>query len=173
MLTQKELKRRVHYNPETGMFTWKVPNERAKVGDFIKYKDSNGYIWVSLSNKRYRVHRLAVLYMKGYFPEHTVDHKDRVRHHNWWDNLREATQQCQNRNKGNQCNNTSGVKGVSFCNYYNKWRVVLKINGKQVYGQYFLSFNEAVCHRLAAEQCVDWDGCDSTSPAYKYIQNNI
>jgi len=31
----------------------------------------------------------------------------------------------------------------------------------------------AVCARLAAEQCLDWERCDSNSPAYQYVQNNI
>lgn len=31
----------------------------------------------------------------------------------------------------------------------------------------------AVCARLAGEQCLDWEGCDSNSPAYKYVKENI
>ncbi len=34
-------------------------------------------------------------------------------------------------------------------------------------------FTEAVAHRLAAEQALDWSGCDSSSPAYQYMQNYI
>jgi len=29
---------------------------------------------------------------------------------------------------------------------------------------------EAVAHRLAGEQALEWEGCDSSSDAYKYIQ---
>lgn len=37
----------------------------------------------------------------------------------------------------------------------------------------FDDFTEAVAHRLAAEQCLDWDGCDSTSPAYLYMKEYL
>lgn len=37
---------------------------------------------------------------KGYWPRMTIDHKDRIRHHDWIENLKEATmsEQAQNRN---------------------------------------------------------------------------
>ena len=30
-------------------------------------------------------------------------------------------------------------------------------------------FIEAVAHRLAGEQAINWSGCDSTSPAYLFM----
>ena len=40
----------------------------------------------------------------------------------------------------------------------------------------FTDFIEAVAHRLAAEQYLDWPNCNSTTPAYlhmqKYLNNN-
>lgn len=46
----------------------------------------------------------------------------------------------------------------------------------QKYLHKILNYNpndEAVCHRLAAEQCVNWPGCDSSSPAYQYVQKML
>ena len=31
----------------------------------------------------------------------------------------------------------------------------------------------AVCHRLAAEQAESWSGCDSASPAFVFVKENI
>lgn len=75
-----------------------------------------------------KAHRLAWLYIHGYFPEYGIDHKDRVTYHNWIDNLREATQQCNMRNTANSKNNTSGIKGVSFNKKRNKWSAYIMVN---------------------------------------------
>ena len=37
----------------------------------------------------------------------------------------------------------------------------------------YKNFDEAVCHRLAAEQCLVWDGCDNSSTAYQYVQKML
>ena len=34
-------------------------------------------------------------------------------------------------------------------------------------------FDEAVCHRIAIEQCLGWSGCDSSSPAYRYVRGLV
>ncbi|MDP8268225.1 MAG: hypothetical protein P9L97_05800 [Candidatus Tenebribacter davisii] len=39
-------------------------------------------------------------------------------------------------------------------------------------GQY-REFGNAVCARLAGEQCVDWDKSDLNSPAHKWVKENI
>ena len=37
-----------------------------------------------------------------------------------------------------------------------------------------LSFDDdAVCARLAAEQCLNWEGCDSNSSAYQFVKKYI
>lgn len=176
-ITQKELKRQLHYDPVTGIFTRKVSNTNCvKIGDVAGSKNCQGYIDIWINNKPYRAHRLAWLYMYGYWPENTIDHKDnnpKHKHHNWISNLREASYQCQQRNQKNGKNNTSGIKGVCWSNKTKRWRVVIGINKKQHYLGVFKTFDEAVCHRLAAEQCLGWGNCDSNSSAYQYIKENI
>ena len=36
---------------------------------------------------------------------------------------------------------------------------------------YYQSFNEAVCARLAGEQCLEYNIYDSNSTAFQYVQN--
>lgn len=36
-----------------------------------------------------------------------------------------------------------------------------------------VDFDEAVCYRLAAEQCLNWSGCYDNSSACKYVKENI
>lgn len=99
----------------------------------------------------YYAHRLAWFYYYGYWPENKIDHRDQIKHHNWILNLREASDQCNQRNTGNRKDNKSGVKGVTWSNANNKWKVEIRINNKGKFLGYFVNFVEAVCTRLAAE----------------------
>lgn len=162
------------YNPWNGLFYWKIKSAFAiNIGDIAGTKNKKGYIEISIDYNKRLAHRLAWFYIKGYMPENTIDHKDRIKHHNWWSNLREASIQCQNRNQGNRKDNISGVKGVNWNKSNSKWIVQMSINSKKKFFGYHYDFDEAVCHRLAAEQCINWTGCDSCSPAYKYVTENI
>ncbi|MCP4373526.1 MAG: hypothetical protein GY797_36295 [Deltaproteobacteria bacterium] len=49
----------------------------------------------------------------------------------------------------------------------------LCINGINKYLGTYNNFDNAVCARLAGEQCVNWSGCDSNSPAFKYVKGHI
>jgi len=47
MITQQELKELLHYNPETGIFTWKVSTaRRVSSGDVAGTKRKDGYIQI-------------------------------------------------------------------------------------------------------------------------------
>jgi len=163
MLTQSELKEKLSYDRSTGVFVWR---ENAKVAGYI---NAQGYIYIGFNNVVYLAHRLAWLYIKGYFPEGCLDHIDRNPKNNRIDNLREASRMCNMRNTGNHKNNTSGIKGVLFYKRDANWQSTICVNRKKYHLGYFDDFDEAVAHRLAAEQCFNWAGCNSSSPAYKYI----
>ena len=173
MLTQSRMKELLNYDPETGVFLWKVStNGRIKVGD-VAGSDSKGYIQIMIDYKNYKAHRLAWLYEYGYFPEHGLDHEDRDKSNNWIDNLREASQQCNLRNTGNRNDNTSGVKGVCFHKAAQKWHAQIYLDRGCYHLGLFTDFTEAVAHRLAAEQCLNWSTCDSSSPAYRHMQKYL
>lgn len=172
-VTYKRLHDVLDYNKRTGLFHWKIPRKCVKSGSVAgsKSKDSK-YIGIRVDDKLYKAHRLAWFYEKGYFPEHGLDHKDRVRHHNWIDNLREATQQCNLRNIGNPKSNTSGVKGVTFDKVNNKWTAQISINRKHKNMGRFIKFSDAVEARWGAEKKYNFPNCCTTSPAYEYLKNN-
>lgn len=172
-LTQKRLKEVLNYDPLTGVFTWfKNRSSRARAGGVAGYK-SNGYLKIRIDSGQYYAHRLAWLYIHGYLPENDMDHIDRIKYHNWIDNLRETSRSCNMRNTINRKDNISGVKGVSWNKETNKWRVQISVNSHNKNIGHFKSFDNAVCARLIAEQCLNWSGCDSNSPAYKYVNENI
>jgi len=172
-ITQTQLKKLLHYNLLTGIFIWKInPRYDIKKGG-IAGTNKDGYIIIKIKGKQYRAHRLAWLWVKGYFPEGLVEHKNQIKHHNWWSNLRLVSTQCNARNCGNPINNTSGVKGVYWNKKVNKWQAYIKINQINKTLGVHKKFHNAVCARLAAEQCVEWSGCDDNSPSYQYVQRML
>lgn len=171
-LTQKRLKEVLDYDPKTGVFIWKQSGSgRRKT--LVAGCKHNGYIRIKIDDNKYSAHRLAWLYTYGYLPEYRLDHKDRIRDHNWIDNLREASNQCNMRNCGNPKDNTSGVKGISLDKRDGKWQAYIIVNQKHCHLGCYKSFDEAVCARLAGEQAYNWESCDSSSPAYKYVKKYI
>jgi len=169
MLTQKRLKELLNYDPETGIFVWKVSVSNVKVGD-IAGTDCNGYVSIRADSKLYLAHRLAWLYEYGYFPENFLDHEDRNKSNNRSANLREVSNQCNARNTGNRKDNTSGVKGICFDKAAQKWVAKIYLDSGCYHLGYFTDFTEAVATRVAAEQCLNWSNCDSSSPAYRHMQ---
>ena len=166
MITQKRLHEQLTYNHLTGIFT------NIQAGK-IAGSDHDGYIRIGIDCNQYLAHHLAWLSYYGVFPENDIDHKDQVRHHNWILNLREASKMCNARNTGNKCTNTSGVKGVYWNTKEQKWKSTIGINFKIKGLGTYSDFEEAVCARLAGEQCLNWEGCDNNNPAYQYVKEML
>lgn len=126
-----------------------------------------------IDGKKYLAHRLIWMWKEGYFPEHQIDHIDRNKSNNKWNNLRHISSSCNARNVGVRQTNKSGITGVCWAKKVGKWKSYVRLNNKLKNLGDFFDFDEAVCHRLAAEQCVNWSGCDDNSPAYQYVQKML
>ena len=75
-LTQAQLKDLLTYNPDTGVFTWRVQRRGcAKAGDAAGTWAKSGYVIISVNGLDYLAHRLAWLYVHGEWPPETIDHK--------------------------------------------------------------------------------------------------
>lgn len=132
-LTSETLKELLHYNPETGVFTWAMnAGQRAQVGRIAGSRTPSGYIKISLSRKLYAAHRLAWLYMTGSWPENEIDHIDNNPSNNVFSNLRAATKSQNAQNRSNRRGTTSKYKGVSFDSQHQKWvaQIWIKEAGK-------------------------------------------
>jgi hypothetical protein len=151
MISQAELKEYLHYCPETGVFTWKKnrPNG-VKVGDKAGVNRS-GYLVFSLKNKQRIAHRMAFLYMEGRLPKNYIDHINGDKADNRWQNLREATNSENQRNRLGTGSNT-GVKNVTFVPKRNKFQVSLKVEGKEKFIGYFDDIELAELAAIAARE---------------------
>lgn len=115
------------------------------------------------------MHRIVWLYHHGYLPENGLDHINRNVTDNRISNLREIAQSCNVKNAKQRSDNRSGVRGVSWMRRDSLWVSQIKGPGKSLYLGRYEDFDEAVCSRLAAEQCLGWENCDSQSPAAQYV----
>ena len=172
-LTQERVRELFDLDYETGVLRWRVNRRRARMGDIAGNSVGGGYYQVQIDYNAHLLHRVIFLYAFGYLPEHQVDHISRDRLDNRPCNLREVTPQCNIRNTGLRSDNKSGVKGVSWRQSRKRWQVRIRNNSKPMHLGFYEDFTEAVAHRLAAEQALDWAGCDSNSSAFLYMQNYL
>lgn len=150
-LTASYLRSILHYDKETGIFTWRtrppghfktsrahlIRNARfagAKAGHLC---ESHGYVQIRIDKKLYLAHRLAWLYMTGEWPAAQIDHINCDKLDNRFCNLRQATNAENIRNSRKPSTNTSGLKGVSWHKPNNKWRVQISANGSKRHLGYF------------------------------------
>ena len=146
-----ELMSALHYDADTGLFTWKEPRKNhVDKGDIAGTPNSNGYINIGFMGKVIRAHRLAWMFVYGAWPNNTIDHKNGNRADNRIANLRECTHGENMMNTGSYKNNTSGFKGVYLRGNGKKWRACISVNGKQIsLGNYQKISQASSAYRLA------------------------
>ena len=151
-MNQKELKEKLNYNKDTGIFTWKYnASSRVKIGDKAGSKNKEGYIKICINNKAYSAHRLAWLYEYGNFPKNYTDHINGIKDDNKICNLRDVTPRESAKNKSIKSTNTSGHVGVSLYKSSGKWKAQICIKGKQTNLGYFDLIEDAIKCRKKAE----------------------
>jgi len=144
MITQQELKEFLHYDQDTGIFTWIKRAARCiKIGDVAGTKHPDGYVCITLSGKRYLAHRLCWLYVYGEVPENQIDHINCIRNDNRICNLRKATKAENSYNQKLRKNNTSGVKGATWSKKDKKWHAQFNFNNKIIFVGQFKNLQDA------------------------------
>jgi hypothetical protein len=119
MLTADRLRELLHYEPGTGVFTWRVSRGSCRIGDKVR-----------IDRGLYYAHRLAWLYMTGEWPAHQIDHINGVPGDDRWANLRPATNAQNNANGSRRVTNKSGFKGVWWHKQCRKWVAAIMVNGR-------------------------------------------
>lgn len=168
MITYDEAKKLFNY--KDGKLYWaRDVNKAVKAGALAGGFDPTvGYWRIKYKYIFYYRHRLIYLLHHGYFPENFIDHINQNKVDDRIENLREVSAQCNQRNCGNPINNKSGVKGVCWHKNLKIWQANVRVNDKGKWLGNYKDFDEAVLARYAGEQCLNWRGCDSNSPARKY-----
>lgn len=136
-LTAAQLRELLHYDPSTGIFTWRVAPANNTPAGSVAGADCDGYRLIRVAGGRYRAHRLAWLYMTGEWPSCQVDHRDTDRSNNRWGNLRLATTSQNKANMGKRADNTSGFKGVRWYPPTKRWVAAIGFQGTRKTIGYF------------------------------------
>lgn len=99
-----------HFKTEKIYNIWKA----ICLGKIAGGLSSSGYYRCKLDGKNYLCHRLAFVYLTGFWPIGQVDHISGDRSNNSWSNLRDVSRSVNQRNQKKYSNNTTGVTGVYF-----------------------------------------------------------
>ena len=152
MITQERLKEVLHYDPNTGIFTWLTSTSNShKIGDVAGGITHSGYYRISISNKLYYAHRLAWLYMYGELPKGSIDHINRATGDNRIENLRDVDHKINMKNTKRREDNTSGATGVRLHKRSGKWTARIYVNGKEIHLGYYTDKAKAIAKRRMAE----------------------
>ncbi len=147
-LTVERLREVLDYDATTGVFTWRVRlSSNATSGSVAGTIYANGRRYITIERKRHFASRLAWLYVHGEWPDGQVDHRNRERDDNSFDNLRLATSQQNMANRGVSKRNRLGVKGVGISTLRvrspQRYRARIRVNDKLIHLGYFSTPTEA------------------------------
>lgn len=141
-LTVERLRYLLTYDRETGLFTRLVTvTNRTKAGSIAGSKTWNGYVIIGIDGVNYQAHRLAWLWVHGRWPVEMIDHINRVRDDNRFENLREADRTLNARN----------VRSVGYhIDKYGRFRVGITVRHRSIYLGTYSTAEEARAVYLAA-----------------------
>ena len=130
LITAEEARNLFAYDPVTGSLTRRVTvSNNARAGQIITCRNSAGYRVVRAFGRLYRTSRIIWLMQTGAWPPHEVDHRDRDKANEAWENLRSATRPQNQANTEPSAANTSGYKGVYFSRPRGCWLAQIRVLG--------------------------------------------
>jgi hypothetical protein len=138
-----------YYNPSTGIFVAR------KSGHQIGTKTTNftNYLKLNIGGETHLAHRVAHFIMSGKDTDLLVDHIDGNIRNNAIANLRLATNAENSQNRNPKLNGSgSCIPGVTF--YKQKWRVMLRKDGKLQFFGYFKTQQEAEAHAIQTRRAI-------------------
>lgn len=165
-ITAEELRSRVSYDATTGVFRWRESRHRTRIGVEFGSWDLYGYKTVRISDKSYKLHRLAWLYVHGVWPRGDIDHINGIRHDNRIDNLRDVPRavNLQNQRKLRGRNTATGLMGVSLSRCGRFFLASIHVDDKKISLGSYVTAEEAHAVYLLAKRKFHPD-CPIFAPA--------
>lgn len=142
-LTADRLREQLDYDPETGIFKWKISKRCVAIGDIAGTDTERGYRLICIDGKRHYEHRLAWLHYYGNAPVDQIDHINRDKKDNRICNLREASPAQNQMNGGVKSHNISGIRGVRLRKNRPGYYARITFEGKQRHLGVFSTAEEA------------------------------
>jgi hypothetical protein len=138
-LTVDFIRAALSYDKRSGVLRWKVRSDARRcwnvrhAGNVAGCIDDKGYRKISVNGCLVSAHLLIWFYITGEWPEHEIDHANGNRSDNRWSNIRLATPSQNRWNSRKSTRNTSGFKGVYWCEVMNAWSAQICAGGKRTY----------------------------------------
>jgi len=159
-ITPEIVRELLHYDPETGIFTWKARAEHwfksrhsfiacnarhtgKRAGTVFAARQGYKCRQIGIAGVIVKEHRLAWLCMTDEPLPAAIDHVNRDGTDNRWSNLRASSYIENNRNQSRRRTNTSGATGVCLHSASGKWRARCYIDKKEHCIGYFDSISDA------------------------------
>lgn len=134
----------LHYEPETGVFRWRVARGKVRAGDVAGRSGAAGYSYICFNRKAYLAHRLAWALQFGEMPQGEVDHRDGNRRNNIITNLRVVDRAGNSRNRhGAGKNSKTGFLGVGTNPSTRRFRARIVVNLEPIHLGYFDTAEQA------------------------------
>lgn len=148
LLTQARLKNLLHYDPDTGVFSWVEPGKGRR--PHVGCPTAAGYLRVRLDGRLHYLHRLAWLWAHGEWPKQHIDHINGEVADNRLCNLRDVSRfvNLQNERKARK-HSSSGLLGAHKKG--NRWVSRIRVNGAYVHLGAFATAQQAHEVYLAAK----------------------
>lgn len=168
IITAEYIRQLLHYDAETGVFTWRprpasmfVGGKRPAAymaatwnarfaGKPAGSVSKNGYVYFLILGEKRLAHRVAWLYVTGEWPKEQIDHENLIRHDNSFANLRPATSSQNGFNRSPTKRNKSGVKGVFWFARTRRWLAYVDAGRRRHYLGYFKNKADAEIAAKAA-----------------------
>jgi hypothetical protein len=149
-----ELNDLLHYNAETGQFTWKKwRGFKARANTPAGALSASGYVLMCINGKRYLAHRIAYKMVYGFDPQGILDHIDGNIANNCISNLRVANSVENQGNSRRPKHNTSGVKGVHWHRRDKQWVAQIKKGCSKIWlGGFSTKEEAAAAYEAAAKE---------------------
>ena len=159
-LTQKRLKKLLHYNPETGQIRWKQTRGKQTRGKTAGCRVNNKGTVIRVDGVRHWARRLAWLYVHGEFPGEPVVHLNPNKFDNSIDNLVLKSKK--------PCSIPTKIPGIKQLDFEFKATIKVK-NQTLTLGTFPDKISAAIARQKAEEQY----GFNLDSPAYNYLKGEM
>lgn len=132
----------LHYEPNTGIFTWIESRGRLLAGKEAGSVTKVGYREITAHGTQYLAHRLAWFYVHGSWPQFFIDHINGTKDDNRIANLRDVERFSNFQNTPALSENSAtGVRGVSF--HRGIFKAEIRVNNVRRYLGVFTTLEDA------------------------------
>jgi hypothetical protein len=137
------------YDPDKGIFTYKIKRSRQPAGAIAGTKNKYGHIEIHITKKKVQAHRLAWFFVYGEWPSGLLDHINRNPSDNSIRNLRVVTTAENQQNRKVRIHGRlPGARKLKGCS---RWAARIVVNREQIHLGRFDTEEEAHAAYMAAK----------------------